>query len=211
MFARIIECGDEGALVGAENTSTYARLAERFKICHWGFLRHLETLKVGHRYLEIGPGPAVLTAEIARRRPDAHITGVDLSPEMVTIGRGTIARAGMADRVRLLVGDAGDEDVIGSLGEFDLIYSTFSLHHWDDPKAVIRNLMSVLSDDGAIYIHDLRRAWLMYLVPSDFGFWKSIRASYLRQDIHDMLDELGITRYQVWNVFPCMQSIQIWK
>lgn len=211
MFARIIECGDEGALVGAENSVRYARMAERFRIFHWGFLRHLETLTVGNRYLEIGPGPAVLTAEVARRKPDAHITGIDLSPEMVMIGRGTVARAGLADRVRLLVGDAGDEDVIGSLGEFDLVYSTFSLHHWEHPKQVMRNLMAALADGGTIYIHDLRRAWLMYMVPSDFGFWKSIRASFLEQDIHDMLVDLGINHYRIWNVFPCMQSIQIWK
>jgi predicted O-methyltransferase YrrM len=69
-----------------------------------------------------------------------QITGVEMSPDMVTVAREVVERAGLADRIRFLVGDAGDKSVFGSLGQFDLIYSTFSLHHWKDPKRVIRNL-----------------------------------------------------------------------
>ena len=51
-----------------------------------------------------------------RENPDAQITGVEISPDMVTVAREYIERAGLADRIQFLVGDAGDRDVFGSLG-----------------------------------------------------------------------------------------------
>ncbi len=36
------------------------------------------------------------------------------------------------NRVRSLVGDVGDRGFLESLGHFDLVYSTFSIHHWGE-------------------------------------------------------------------------------
>ncbi|MBN1310712.1 MAG: class I SAM-dependent methyltransferase [Anaerolineae bacterium] len=211
MFARVVECGQDGALVGTETAARYAEMADGLMIQYRGFLSHLKTLDVGNRYLEIGPGPGVLTTAVAREKPDAHITGIEMSPDMVSVAGEYIERAGMTDRIRFLVGDAGNSDDFASLEQFDLIYSTFSLHHWEDPKQVIQNLMSVLADGGLIYIHDLRRAWWLYWVPSSGGFWKSIRAAYVSRELREMLHSLGIERYEIRSVFPFMHSILIWK
>jgi ubiquinone/menaquinone biosynthesis C-methylase UbiE len=211
MFARVVEPGQDGALVGVETAARYAEMAKGLMVQYRGFLKHLETLEVGGRYLEIGPGPGVLTVAVAQEKPDAQITGVEMSPDMVTVAREVVERAGLAGRVRILVGDAGDGDVFRSLGQFDLIYSTFSLHHWKDPKRVIQNLMSVLADGGVLYIHDLRRAWWLYWVPVRGGFLNSIRAAYVAQELHHMLRGLGIERYEIRNVFPFMQSVLIEK
>jgi ubiquinone/menaquinone biosynthesis C-methylase UbiE len=156
MFGRVVECGQDGALVGPETAARYAEMAEGLMVQYRGFLKHLKALNVGSKYLEVGPGPGVLTVAVARERPDAQITGVEMSPDMVTVAREVVNRAGLADRIRFLVGDAGDRDVFGSLGQFDLVYSTFSLHHWQNPQRVIQNLLSVLADGGTLYIHDLR-------------------------------------------------------
>ena len=211
MFARVVECGQDGALVGTETAARYAEMADGLMIQYRGFLGHLKTLDVGNRYLEIGPGPGVLTTAVAREKPNAQITGIEMSSDMVSVAREYIERAGLADRARFLIGDAGNEEIFGSLGQFDLIYSTFSLYHWSEPKKVIQNLLSVLADGGVIYIHDLRRAWWLYWVPSSGGFWKSIRAAYVSRELHEMLRSLGITRYEIRNVFPFMHSILIWK
>ena len=211
MFARVVECGQDGALVGLETAARYAEMAERLMVQYRGFLKHLKTLDVGGRYLEVGPGPGVLTVAVARENPDVQITGVEMSPDMVSVAREVVERAGLADRIRFLAGDAGDSNAFGSLGQFDLIYSTFSLHHWKDPKRVIQNLMSALADGGVLYIHDLRRAWWLYWVPVRSGFWDSIRAAYVPQELHEMLRGLGIERYEIRNVFPFMQSVLIEK
>jgi ubiquinone/menaquinone biosynthesis C-methylase UbiE len=211
MFERVVECGQDGALVGPETAARYAEMAEGLMVQYRGFLKHLKTLDVGGRYLEIGPGPGVLTVAVAREKPGAQITGIEMSPDMVSVAREVVERAGLADRIQFLVGDAGDGNVFGSLGQFDLVYSTFSLHHWKDPQRVMQNLMSVLADGGTLYIHDLRRAWWLYWVPIRNGFWYSVRAAYTAQEIREMLQELGIERYEIKSVFPFMQSVLLKK
>jgi ubiquinone/menaquinone biosynthesis C-methylase UbiE len=184
-------------------------MAEGLMVQYRGFLKHLKTLEVGGRYLEVGPGPGVLTVAVARENPDARITGLEMSSDMVSVAEKVVERAGLADRIRFLVGDAGDRNAFASLGQFDLIYSTFSLHHWEEPQRVIRNLMSVLAEGGTLYLHDLRRAWWLYWVPVRNGFLDSIRASYVAQKLHEMLRSLGIERYAIRSMFPFMHSILI--
>jgi ubiquinone/menaquinone biosynthesis C-methylase UbiE len=211
MFTRVVECGQDGPLLGPETAVRYAEKAEGLMVQYRGFLKHLKTLDVGDRYLEIGPGPGVLTVAVARENPDAQITGVEMSPDMVSVAREVVERAGLANRIRFLVGDAGDRDVFRSLGQFDLVYSTFSLHHWRNPQRVIQNLLSVLAGGGMLYIHDLRRAWWLYWVPVRNGFLDSIRAAYVAQELHEMLRGLGIKRYEIRNAFPFMHSVLIQK
>lgn len=211
MFARVVERDQAGALAGLETAARYAEMAERAMIQYRGFLRDIKALDVGNRYLEIGPGPGVLATAVARERPDAQITGVEMSPDMVAVAEEVVERAGLANMIRFQVGDAGDRDAFTSLGQFDLIYSTFSLHHWADPRRVVQNLMSVLADGGVLYIYDLRRVWWLYWVPVRNGFLNSIRAAYVSLELHVMLRELGIERYEIRNVFPFMHSVVIWK
>jgi SAM-dependent methyltransferase len=211
MFERVVECGQYGALVGRGTATRYAEMAEGLMVQYRGFLKHLKTLDVDSRYLEVGSGPGVLTVAVARERPDAQITGVEMSPDMVSVAREYVERAGLANRIRFLVGDAGDRVVFRALGQFDLIYSTFSLHHWQNPRRVIQNLLSVLADGGTLYIHDLRRAWWLYWVPVHNGFLNSIRAAYVASELREMLRGLGIERCEIRNVFPFMHSVLIEK
>ncbi len=211
MSTRVVEGGQDGALVGRETAARYAEMAEGLMVQYRGFLKHLKTLNVGSRYLEVGSGPGVLTAAVARGTPHAQITGVEISPDMVAVAREYVERADLASRIRFLVGDVEDRNVFGSLGQFDLVYSTFSLHHWKDPKKAIQNLMSALVDGGILYLHDLRRAWWLCWVPIRNGFWDSIRAAYTAQEMREMLRGLGIERHEIKSVFPFMQSVLISK
>lgn len=113
---------------------------------------------------DIGCGPGLLVAELTRQAPGLRVTGVDLSEEMLAQGRRHVARGGLADRADFRLGDAarlpfGD-------GSLDLVVSTLSLHHWDDPTSVFSEVARVLRPGGAFMIFDLRRdmiapAWLL--------------------------------------------------
>jgi ubiquinone/menaquinone biosynthesis C-methylase UbiE len=75
--------------------------------------------------LEVGPGPASVSIEIAKRIPRAHIVGLDISETMIVIGRRNIAEAGLSERITLLHGNAivmPFEDA-----KFDFIISSGSL------------------------------------------------------------------------------------
>jgi SAM-dependent methyltransferase len=104
--------------------------------------------------LEIGSGPGELAIEIARRRPDAEIIGVDLAEAMIERASERARAEGLSERVRFRLADAAalphaDES-------FDAAVSTLSLHHWAHPAAVFRELGRVLRPGGVALIYDLR-------------------------------------------------------
>src|SRR5262245_20876113 len=58
----------------------------------------------GAEVLDVGTGPGVLLVELARRRPDLRLTGVDLSTDMVAAAQHNLRP--YADRAQVRVGDA---------------------------------------------------------------------------------------------------------
>lgn len=104
--------------------------------------------------LDVGTGPGVLLAEIARQRPDLRITGIDPSTDMVTSANRTIS--GFGDRVTALVDDVADLEFPDA--SFDLVVATFSMHHWDDIAAAVPELARVLRPGGRVYIYDFESA-----------------------------------------------------
>jgi SAM-dependent methyltransferase len=98
------------------------------------------------------------------------------------------------------------------LGKFDLVYSTFSLHHWKDPEASISNLWNTVKDKGTLFIHDFKRVWWLCCLPLKGGEIDSIRASYTPKEIKAILQELGIINYKIKTLFPfLLQSIVVCK
>jgi len=59
-----------------------------------------------NRFLDVATGTADLAIETARRNPHIRVTGIDFVEEMLEAGRRKITRSQLADRVRLLRGDA---------------------------------------------------------------------------------------------------------
>jgi SAM-dependent methyltransferase len=201
-----------GAITGTETVRRYAEEAEKWTFQYGGLLRELKSLGVQGRYLEIGAGPGVLATIIAQDNPDVQITAVELSSDMVSFAGEYVRDKGLQDRIQFVVGDATDEDLISSLGEFDLVYSTFSMHHWENPQKVICNLTRAVADGGAVLIYDLRRVWWLYWIPiRRSGFLDSIRAAYLEPEIQDMFRSLGIELYEIRKMFPFLQLITVRK
>ena len=102
--------------------------------------------------LDVGTGPGVLLVELARRRPDLTVTGVDLSADMVAAATRNLRESGATAKV------ASVTDLPFPDGSFDLIVSSLSLHHWDEPAAAVPELSRVLRPGGRLLIYDLRFA-----------------------------------------------------
>lgn len=104
--------------------------------------------------LDIGTGPGTLIGEIARLRPDLAITGVDLSDDMAKLAsRNTAA---YAERVSVQQGDAAALPFPDD--KFDLVVTSFSLHHWADINAAGAEITRVLRPGGRLYVYDFARA-----------------------------------------------------
>lgn len=104
----------------------------------------------GGAVLDIGTGPGVLLVELAARRPDLTLTGVDLSADMIAAA--TLNLEPFGQRARVRVGDVTSLPFPDR--SFDLVVSSLSLHHWDRPEAAVPELARILRPGGRVYIYD---------------------------------------------------------
>jgi ubiquinone/menaquinone biosynthesis C-methylase UbiE len=104
--------------------------------------------------LDAGCGSGRLAVQIARRRPDLQVQGIDLEPGMVAVATRRAEQENLASRVRFSVADLADLPLPDH--SVDLIVSTASLHHWADVGAVVASLGRVLRSGGQLWIYDFR-------------------------------------------------------
>jgi len=203
----------EEAISGAMDSQQYGeRHDAHARIQYRALLREIAALNRAGRYLEVGSGTGYLATMVAELDPATHITALDLSANMVALAKAHIAEKNLQERISCAIGNAGDAASIQQFGEFDVVYSAFSLHHWKDAEKAIANLWSVVKADGILYIYDLKRVWWLYLLPVNGGFTESIRASYTPQEIHGLFQKLDIKKYKISTLFPFfMQSVIAWK
>jgi SAM-dependent methyltransferase len=105
------------------------------------------------RIPDIGSGPGDLAIELARRLPDASLIGVDLAEGMIDIGRRSARAAGLQARIAFELADAARLPVDD--GSIDVVVSSLSLHHWDQPPAVFAEVLRVLRPGGSALVYDL--------------------------------------------------------
>jgi ubiquinone/menaquinone biosynthesis C-methylase UbiE len=108
----------------------------------------------GGAVLDVGTGPGVLLVELAARRPDLRLTGVDLSADMIAAATRNLEPFG--ERAGARVGDVTGLPFADH--SFDLVVSSLSLHHWDRPEAAVPELARVLRPGGRVYIYDFPSA-----------------------------------------------------
>jgi ubiquinone/menaquinone biosynthesis C-methylase UbiE len=105
--------------------------------------------------LDIGTGPGYLPIEIAKRSPPIRIIGVDLSRKLLDMARANAAEAGLSDRLKFQLGNAGRIEFDDSF--FDMVISTGMLHSLKDPVRVIQEIYRVLKSGGEAWIFDPAR------------------------------------------------------
>jgi demethylmenaquinone methyltransferase / 2-methoxy-6-polyprenyl-1,4-benzoquinol methylase len=107
--------------------------------------------------LDVATGTAGVAIALARQS-SAHITGVDVSKDMLEIGRRRVAEAGLDMRIELEVARAEELPFAG--GGFDAITFTYVLRYVGDPAATIAELARNLRPGGVM-------AGLDFFVPTN--------------------------------------------
>ena len=199
----------QGAITGIERARDYAERHKKYaRLMYGDLLKTIKALNISGRCLDVGAGPGLLAVMIADEHPDITVTAIDISPDMAAVADDYIREKRLEDRINYVVGDAGDERLLEKLGKFDLVYSTFSLHHWQAPEESIRNLWKAVADNGILYLYDFRRIGWLCSLSSKIMEMKSMQASFTPSEISSLLKRIGVTIYSIKVPFPSLfQSI----
>ena len=111
------------------------------------FLVSRVPVRAGDQVLDVATGTAAVAIELCRRT-GCKVVGLDQSPEMLAAGRERIARAGLADRIELVEGNA--ERLPFADASFDALTFTYLLRYVDDPAQTLHELARVVRSGGTV-------------------------------------------------------------
>ena len=196
---------------GMEDANKFLEDALRRKKFYSTIVQHISSVKQNGRFLEIGSGPCVLTEMLAKQLPEVQFLAIDISPEINKIAQEYIIANNVRDRINIIYGSAEDNQLLINFGKFDLIYSTFAMHHWPDAKKIINQLYNRLNPEGNLIIYDFIRVWWLYYLPVQSAFFPCLRSSFRIKEIKKILSDLNLHKYEITRKYLFFQRIEIKK
>ena len=100
--------------------------------------------------LDLATGTADLAIAVAKRNPQAHIIGLDISEKMLAIGKIKIKKQGLENQVELHLGNAAElpfEDNV-----FDAVTVAFGVRNFEDLEKGLSEISRVLKPHGQAVI-----------------------------------------------------------
>jgi ubiquinone/menaquinone biosynthesis C-methylase UbiE len=105
--------------------------------------------------LDVGTRVGLILLKMLWHNENFYGIGIDTSGSLVERARETAEAWGLADRAFFQVGDARNMRL--KTGYFDVVISDSTLHAFEDPVSVLREIHRVLKPKGALLIRELRR------------------------------------------------------
>lgn len=102
-----------------------------------------------NRVVELGPGPGIALAHVLATFPEAHVWGIDLSPEMLAQSRRRNVDATRAGRLTLVQGDVA---TLSGLAPVDLVYAAHVLYFWHLPGQELARIRTALRPAGSLVL-----------------------------------------------------------
>lgn len=147
------------------------------------------------RIADLGAGTGTGTFALARRFPDAEVTALDKSDEMLRRLDGTARERGLAGRIRTVQADL--DTGWPALVPVDLIWAANSLHHLADPDRVFAEVLAALNPGGRLAVAEMDS--FPRFLPDDLGLGRpglearclAALAESMAQDLPYMGDDWG--------------------
>ncbi|HTX78832.1 MAG TPA: class I SAM-dependent methyltransferase [Longilinea sp.] len=186
---------DQG-IQGELLVETYDRFQRGMRDKGWIETKTIIQAGIDHGHvLELGHGPGYVGLEWLKLTKDTHLTGIDISPDMVALAERNAREYGLADRATY-VHSNGDKIPFED-EHFDAVFTTGSMHEWEDPRSTFAEIWRVLKPGGIVFISDLRRdmsplvMWFLWLTASPReirpGLITSINAAYLPVELEELV------------------------
>ena len=112
----------------------------------------LSKVKNSQKVLDIGCGTGLLSLKFLEKA-DCYITGIDNSPEMLSIFQKKINELGLFNRIILKLENAQTLDF--NSDSFDIVASTVTLHHLKDKYPSIKKIYHLLKPKGKFVLGDI--------------------------------------------------------
>ena len=161
----------------------------------------------GGMILDVGTRVGLIPLKILWQNESFYAIGMDRSSTMIDRARETASAWKLEDRAFFQVGDARKMRL--KTAYFDLVISDSTLHVFNDPLSVLKEINRVLKPKGGLLIRDLRR-------PSRFQMRSTIdahavrygqqmrrhietafRASFTRSEIESLIQSSGLERVRL--------------
>lgn len=110
----------------------------------------------GSRLLDVGCGPGEILTTLATLGPEIETTGLDVDAAMIDRAErkaSRLARTGSGRRPTFVVADAASMPFADET--FDVVVSSYAVHHWPDRHAGLAEVMRVLKPGGRAIIWDI--------------------------------------------------------
>jgi ubiquinone/menaquinone biosynthesis methyltransferase len=178
--------------------------------------------------LDLATGTADFAIEAARCFPAASLTGIDLTPAMLDIGRRKVADAGMSGRISLREGSA----TALSFGEcsFDAVLCAFGFRNFPDIHASLAEAARILRNGGRLVVLEFFRprsallgaftaGWLRCLsalfaprVAADYAYLRaSIANTCSAEEFAAMAREVGLAAERTEIFLPACSCLLLRK
>ena len=110
----------------------------------------------GESVLEIGCGTGRNLIKAARAYPQAEFCGLDVSRAMLDTAAASIARAGLASRIRIAAADATafDPQILFCRERFDRVMISYALSMIPPWRAALARALDVVAERGSLHVVD---------------------------------------------------------
>lgn len=105
--------------------------------------------------LDVATGTADLALEASRQLKPERIVGLDISREMLEIGRSKIARRGLEGLIELIEGDS--ENLPFADNTFDAVTVAFGVRNYEDLEKGLAEMRRVLKGGGRLVVLEFSR------------------------------------------------------
>ena len=133
----------------------------------------LAHLRAGMDLLDVGCGPASITADLAERVAPGRVVGLDAAAGALEAARATLSERGLSEQVEVTSGDVMAlpfEDA-----SFDVVHAHQVLQHLADPVGALAEMRRVTRPGGIVAVRDaVYSAMTWFPEPAGMEQWRSV-------------------------------------